>query len=521
MRPAHAAATVAAATVAAAAAVASAAAAARAEAADLVDADRLDLLRGLHHLLDDSGERLDARLVELEIDERGAVRVLRPDEGRGSFRPGEKLVLLRRRPLEGRTSLGLGHRDHRARFAPHPGVVHLRLLGGPDEGERLVTLGGGDVPRGPHPLLGLRLAGPGVVHVDLGRRLLDVLGGELDRVVRPRRLGGQLGFDLLAAELPVAGDLGRPHLALARDARRLPAPLGRRLLLGDIGLARGARGLDLALLDDRRLLLLLGEAQLLPGRVELALAHRDLRVRLDLCALLPVDGDDLGETAHTEGVERVVLVEGVEGGLVEAGERHRFEQEAVLGEVLAEDLAHRRGIPAALVLEALHGVAGRDGEHRVHELALEGLGELGGAEGLAGEGLGGDRDPLLGGPDPHVELRPDVDPEAVRGDHGGRADPLDLELRGPHVDLGHLVEEGQREAAPVEHDLLPAEAGPYQGDLAVGLRIEPVEEPDPDHQDDDENDREDEPEHCALPCPRAGCADAGRAARPSSGPAEG
>ena len=270
------------------------------------------------------------------------------------------------------------------------------------------------------------------------------------------------------------------------------------------GLARGARGLDLALLGDRRLLLFLGEEELLLGGVELALAHRDLGIRLDLGPLLPVDGDDLGETAHAEGVEGVVLVESMEGGLVEAGEGHRLEEEAVLGEVLAEDLAHRRGVLAALVLEAVHGVAGRDGKHRVHELALEGLRELGGTESLAGEGLGGGRDPLLGGPDPDVELRPDVDAQAVRGDDGGGADPLDLELRGPHVDLGHLVEEGEREAAAVEHDLLPAEAGPHQGDLAIGLCIEPVEEPDPDHQDDDENDRDDEPEHCALLCPRAG-----------------
>ena len=117
--------------------------------------------------------------------------------------------------------------------------------------------------------------------------------------------------------------------------------------------------------------------------------------------------------AFAENAERVVLVEGGRG-LVEAGERHRLEQEAVPGEVFAEDLAHRRGVLAALVLEALHGVAGRDEEHRVHELALEGFGQLGGTEDLAGEGLGGGRDPLLGGPAPHVERRPDIGPEAVR-----------------------------------------------------------------------------------------------------------
>ena len=86
------------------------------------------------------------------------------------------------------------------------------------------------------------------------------------------------------------------------------------------------------------------------------------------------------------------------------------------------------------------------------------------------------------------------------------------------VDLGHLVEEGQREAAPVEHDLLPAEAGPHQGDLAIGLRIEPVEEPDPDHQDDGENDRDDEPAHCVLPpCRRTGARRGLRATPADSG----
>ena len=175
---------------------------------------------------------------------------------------GKKLVFLRPRPLQRRAGLGLGHRDHRAGLAPHPGVVHLRLLGGADEGERLLAPGGGGLARRRHPLLRLGLPGTGVVDVDLGRRLLDVLRGELDRVVGARRLGGKLGVNLLAAELPVACDLGHPHLALAGDAGRLAAPLRRRLLLGDVRLARRARGLDLALLGDRRLFLFLGEEEL-------------------------------------------------------------------------------------------------------------------------------------------------------------------------------------------------------------------------------------------------------------------
>ena len=53
--------------------------------------------------------------------------------------------------------------------------------------------------------------------------------------------------------------------------------------------------------------------------------------------------------------------------------------------------------------------------------------------------------------------------------------------------------------------------------LAVGLRVEPVEEPDPDHQDDDEDDREDEPTHWRPPLPPRQRADA----RPPSGSGSG
>ena len=274
------------------------------------------------------------------------------------------------------------------------------------------------------------------------------------------------------------------------------------MLLRDFGLACGPRGLYLALLGDGRLLLLLGEEEPALRGVELALVHRDLGVRLDRGAFLLVGRDDFGETPHAERVEGVVLVERVEGGLIEPGEGDRFEPEAVLGEVLAQRPAHVGGVLRACVLQALHAVARRHREHRVHQLPFQRLRELGRAESLAGQRLGGGRDSLLRRLDPHVELRTDVDPQAVPGDHRVRTEPLDLELRGPHVDLGHLVQERERETPAVEHHALPAETGTHQRPFAGGLAVVATEEEDAQAHEDEQDDDGEEPGHAGAPANR-------------------
>ena len=310
-------------------------------------------------------------------------------------------------------------------------------------------------------------------------------------------------LELLAAQLPIPLDLGQAHLAFARDPGRLATALRRGLLFRDVGLTRGTRGLDLALLGDRRLLLLLGEEQLAFRGVELALVHRDLGVRFDRRAFLLVGRDDLGEAPHAERVEGVVLVERVERGLIQPGEGDRFEPEAVLSEVLAQHPAHLGGVFRAFVLQALHAVAGRYREHRVHQLALQRLRKLGRAEGLAGQRLGRRRDAVFGRLDPDVELRADVDAQAILGDHRVPPEPLDLELRGAHVDLGHLVQNGERETASVEHHPLPAETGAHQRPFAGCLAVVAIEEENAQAREHEQDDDGEEPDHRRAPANRA------------------
>ena len=63
---------------------------------------------------------------------------------------------------------------------------------------------------------------------------------------------------------------------------------------------------------------------------------------------------------------------------------------------------------------------------------------------------------------------------SVISDFGAGA--ADLDAHRPHVDLVDLVQERQRQAAAGEHDLLAAEAGADQRDVARGLAVEAVQE---------------------------------------------
>jgi hypothetical protein len=84
------------------------------------------------------------------------------------------------------------------------------------------------------------------------------------------------------------------------------------------------------------------------------------------------------------------------------------------------------------------------------------------------------------------KLDADIDAQAVLGDQRCPRPSAHLQPQGAHVHLGDLVEVGQRDGAAGHDDLLPAEAGADQADLARGLSVEPRENHDHDDRDDDD-----------------------------------
>ena len=295
----------------------------------------------------------------------------------------------------------------------------------------------------------------------------------------------ELELDL--AHLALLGELHRPGLPLALDARVLRGNHRALARLGGLGVAGRPHLFDLEVLIDLRLFLLLSEQEPLLGGLELRLPHRNVGVSLDLGALLAVDGDDLRKLAQADGVEGVVLVEGGERRLVEPRQRDRIEENAVLLEIIAQQLGDTGDEFGAVLMQAVHRMARGDRLHRVDEAALEQVAQAVGRERFGAERLRRSGDALRRRHDAHVEFEFDIDAQAVLGDGRFLRRAPHLDAQRAHIDLFDLVQERQRQAAAGDQNALAAETGAHQRDFARRFTVEAVEE----HHRDRDNDYRD------------------------------
>ena len=222
---------------------------------------------------------------------------------------------------------------------------------------------------------------------------------------------------------------------------------------------RGLALLDLQPLRDLRLLFLLLQGQAALGGVELRLAHRDLGFGFDLRALLLVGGDDLGELPHPDGIECVVLVERCERRLIQARERYRIEQHAVLRQILAQllgDVPHE--LAALLVQVHPWSAPAATACSASMKRPSSRLRMPSGLSARAPIACAAVATPSTRGLHTHIELEIDIDSDAIGRDQRVGAGAPHLHAVGAHVDLFDLVQERQRQAAAGQHHLLPAEA---------------------------------------------------------------
>jgi hypothetical protein len=260
-------------------------------------------------------------------------------------------------------------------------------------------------------------------------------------------------------------------------------------LADEVGALRRALHLDLALLREPRALELAVDVQRLALGLQVLVADLDHRVLLDVVADLLAPLDLLGQPRQALRVERVRRVEVLHRGLVELGQRHRLELQAVLQQVAGDHRAHALDVLPALLVQLLHRHLGGHRAQRVDELALDQLLELVGLHRARAQRLRGRRDRLGRGLDTHVELRHHVDPHPVLGDQRLVATARDLEPQRVHVDRDHVVDDRQHHRAAVHHHLLAPEAGPHERTLLRAAQVEPVEQPDDDRDDDRDDDQ--------------------------------
>src|SRR5262245_25218307 len=329
-------------------------------------------------------------------------------------------------------------------------------------------------------------------------RLLDFFPRQDFRLLH--RLGA---LDFTLSHLAFRGDARFRDRLLIGDARLLDLFAGGDLRLLGLGfpqraLARrfralgGAAHFDVALLFEARGLALAFDFERLPLRFEVARADADHRVLLDVVAQLPSLLDLLDQLGQAFGIETIRRIKILQIGLVEIGDRDRFENEAVLRERFGSGGLDALDIFAALLVHLMHAHLGRDRAQRRHEFAGKQRMQALLLHGTAAERGGGGGDRFARRRDPHIELRLDIDAHAVPRDQRVLILAHDLHLQHVHVNRCDVVDDRQHECAAVDHHLFAEQTGADKRHFLRGPAIEPVHEV---HGDRDDNDRDDQPEY--------------------------
>ena len=354
-----------------------------------------------------------------------------------------------------------------------PGAIDLAALG-------VLVLG--DARLGQDALLG----DPG---------LLDLLaGGDLGL------LDGALALDLALADLalgrdagladgPLVGNLGLLDLLARGDLGTLGLRVAQGSLARQLGALDGAADLDVALLiEARRFALALDVERLLLG-LEVACADADHRVLLDVVAQLAAVLDLADQLGQAFGVEAVRRVEELQIGLVEIGQRHGLELQAVLRQRLGGGRLDALQVDAPLLVHLHHAHLGGDRAQRRDELARQESVQSLLLHGAPAKRRGGQRHRIPRRRDANVEVRVDVDAHAVLGDERVVLGAGHAHLQHVHVDRRDVVDDRQHEGAAVDDDALAHQARADERDLLGRSPIEPVDEVDDDRDGDDRHDQ--------------------------------
>lgn len=330
-------------------------------------------------------------------------------------------------------------------------------------------------------------------------------GASLDFALahRPLRCDARLAYRLLLQ------DACAFDLLLRGSLRLFGLGLTQRPLTRQLGSLHGAPDLHVALLfEPRRLALPLDLERLFLG-LQVAGADADQRILFDVVAELAPSLDLLDRRGQAFGVEAVRRVEIRQVGLVEVGDRHRFEFEAVLRQRLRRCRLHARHVVAAPLVHLLHRHLGGDRAQRGNKLAGQQRVQLQRLHGSAAEGRGGDGNRLPRRAHAHVKLGLDVDADAVAGDDRVLLRAHHRHLQHVHVDRRYVVDERQHEGTAVDHHPLAEQAGAHERYLLGRTAVQPVYEVDDDRnrnrQDNEPKDQRADELHGRAPQRRRWC----------------
>jgi len=234
-----------------------------------------------------------------------------------------------------------------------------------------------------------------------------------------------------------------------------------------------AGDLDFTLLPQHRELLIFLDGELLARGIQVFGAHLHLGVLLHVVALLAARFSLLGQAGQTFRVKSVVRVEELFVGLVQAGQRHGLQLQAILLQVFGHGVLHGLHKVSALVLQLLDGHGSGGCAQRIDELVFHQLLEFIGAHRAGAQRLCGNADRLGRLLHAHEESGRHVHPHPVFGDQAFALAALHFELERVHVDQHALMEDGQHDGATIHDHLLAPQARAHKGRFFGGSLVQP------------------------------------------------
>ena len=274
-------------------------------------------------------------------------------------------------------------------------------------------------------------------------------------------------------EIPILGDLGRADGFLPHDPGAFALLFGLFLLLGDLGLLGRAQAFQFLNLGDLCLLLIPFDTQLAALGLHRGLTDSDLGLGVDLGALFLGLGDDLRQFPHTDSVKGVVFIKRVKRGLVQSGQRDRFQLKPVFQQIFGYCILNFLHEFRAVLVQLVHGHLRSHRTQTVHQLTFDHLAKLIDVEGPVAQCLGRAADAFDRGVDRDIEFHADIDAHPILGNQGRIRGALNLKPQGLHVDRADLVQQGHNDGAAVHDDLLAARAGLDEADLPRGPLVKP------------------------------------------------
>ena len=187
--------------------------------------------------------------------------------------------------------------------------------------------------------------------------------------------------------------------------------------------------------------------------------NRQVGILFDFVAFFAAAFDGFGQFGQTFRVKRILRVEELKAGLVEAGQGNGFEFETVFEQVFAHDLLHFLNEINTFFVQLFHRHFGGNGAQGINEFTFDEVFQLIGGHGFHTQRLCGGRNALGAGFDADVKFSHHVNAHTVAGNQCLLGSTAHFKAQCIHVDGDDFVQHGQHHRTAVHDDFFATETG--------------------------------------------------------------